>query len=84
MNNNSENRRSISLWDPDCHYERQIYKGINIYKSNLKITVSKALPNYANCKNKDFDFSDFAALEKKICFKEFYLVGGGINDVKYS
>ena len=84
MDNNSEDQRSISLWDIDCHYKRQVYKGINIYQSNLKITVSNALPDYANCKNKNFDFSKFAAAEKKICFKEFYLVGGRITNVRYA
>ena len=79
-------KKNSSLWDPYCHFKRKYYKCIILEKNQeiLEIEISNQLPNYSECRNKEFDFSKFAYKDKYIFLSNIFIIGGKLNEIEYS
>lgn len=79
-------KKNESLWDPYCHFKRKFYKCIILEKNQeiLEIEISNQLPNYSKCRNKEFDFSEFANKDKYIFLSNIFIIGGKLNEIEHS
>lgn len=74
----------FSLWDPYCHYERQVYSGIagrfstewdSIFSVEIKVSQDK--PSYHLSRNTEYDFSSVSRRYMKL--RSIYCIGGEIE-----
>ena len=81
-----EIKKIYSLWDTYCHFERKIYKSIILEKNQeiLEIEIANKLPNYSECRNKEFDVSKFYNQDKYICLSNIFIMEGKFKEIEWA
>jgi hypothetical protein len=74
----------LSLWDPWCHFSRNNYRKLSLNASVprsalVSISIAEALPDYASCANKDFDFTPYFHLRKVMRFRQIFAIGAYVE-----